>query len=380
MYSLRDFGSMIGDTARFDAYAKAIARAVRPGDTVAEIGCGPAVFSLLACRAGARRVFAIELDESIHFARQLAAANGFTDRIEFFQSDSRKTELPERVNVIVSDIRGVLPLHDHAIPSLEDARKRLLAPGGIMIPQRDTLKAAVIEADEFYSGLTSPWRSSVPGVDLSPSLAPILNQTHSVSFKHDQLLTQPQDWGALDYTVGAATRATAELDFRAEREGTAHGVCLWFEAKLFEDIGYSTGPGAVDSVYGQLFLPWLQPVAVEKGQKIQVALHADLVGQDYIWRWETRIAADANHPTIHFRQSTFQGGNFSPHALRCQAVDYAPLLSEAGQADLWMLERMDGSASLQKIAQSASQQFPKLFSSWREAFQRAADLSRDFSR
>src|SRR5258708_2549472 len=175
MYSLRDFGKMIADAGRFGAYAKAIAAAVRPGDTVAEIGCGPGVFSLLACQAGARRVFAIESDDCIQLARQLAAANGFTDRIEFFQSDSRKTELPERVNVIVSDIRGVLPLHDHAIPSLEDARQRLLAPGGIMIPQHDTLKAAVIEANEYYSRLTSPCPKPVPAVDLSPALLSVLN-------------------------------------------------------------------------------------------------------------------------------------------------------------------------------------------------------------
>jgi len=380
MYSLHDFGAMIADAGRFGAYAKAIASAVRPGDTVAEIGCGPGVFSLLACRAGARRVFAIESEDSIHFARQLAAANGFTDRIEFFQSDSRKTELPERVNVIVSDIRGVLPLYDHVIPSMEDARQRLLVTGGIMIPQRDTLKAAVIEADEFYSRLTSPWRKSVPGVDLSPSVLLILNQSYSSSFKNDQLLTQAQTWGLLDYTVGAATRVTAELDFHAAREGTAHGVCLWFETKLFEEIGYSSGPGDAGIIYGQLFLPWLEPVAVEKGQKIQIGLHADLVGQDYVWRWETRIPAAADNAELHFQQSTFQGANFSPHSLRRQAVDYVPLLSEAGQADLWMLERMDGSASLQNIAQSASERFPRLFSSWHEAFRRAADLSREYSR
>jgi protein arginine N-methyltransferase 1 len=380
MYSFSDFGSMIGDTARFNAYAKAIARAVCPGDTVAEIGCGPAVFSLLACRAGARRVFAIEMDDSIDYARKLAAANGFADRIEFFQGDSRKTELPERVNVIVSDIRGAMPLHGHAIPSLEDARQRLLAPGGIMIPQRDTLKAAVIEATEYYAELTSPWRSLVPMLDLSSSLALILNQTYSVSFKKDQLLTQPQSWGVLDYTVGATTRVTAELEFHAAREGTAHGACVWFEAKILDDIGYSTGPGAKDSVYGQLFLPWLQHVTLEEGQKIQLALHADLVGQDYIWRWETKIPATANQPMLHFQQSTFHGAKFSPNALRCQAIDYAPLLSEAGQADLWMLQRMDGRASLQTIAQSASRQFPRLFSSWREAFRRAAELSKDFSR
>ncbi len=380
MYSLRDFGAMIADPWRLGAYAKAIAAAVRPGDTVAEIGCGPGVFSLLASRAGARRVFAIESEDSIHFAQQLAAANGFTDRIDFFKSDSRKTELPERVNVIVSDLRGVLPLYDHVIPSLEDARQRLLVTGGIMIPQRDTLKAAVIEADEYYSRLTSPWQKSVPGVDLSPVLLTILNQTYSSSFKNDQLLTQAQNWGLLDYTVGAAIRVTAELDFRAARDGTAHGVCLWFETKLFDGIGYSSVPGSVGTVYGQLFLPWLEPVAVVKGQRIQLGLHADLVGQDYIWQWETRISAAANNTELHFQQSTFQGANFSPLSLQRLAVDYAPLLSEAGQADLWMLERMDGSASLQNIAQSASERFPRLFSSWREAFRRAADLSREFSR
>lgn len=380
MYSLRDFGAMIADAGRFGAYSRAIAATVRPGDTVAEIGCGPGVFSLLACRAGARRVFAIESEDSIQFARQLAAANGFTDRIEFFQCDSRKAELPERVNVIVSDLRGVLPLYDHVIPSLEDARQRLLVMDGIMIPQRDTLKAAVIEAEEFYSCLTSPWRNAVPGVDLSPSLLPILNQFYGSSFKNDQLLTEAQDWGVLDYTVGAATQVTAELDFQVAREGTAHGVCLWFETELFEGIGYSSGPGALGTVYGQLFLPWLEPVAVEKEQEIRLGLHADLVGQDYIWRWETRISAAAKHAELHFQQSTFLGANFSPQSLRRQAVNYAPLLSEAGQADLWMLERMDGSASLQRIAQSASERFPRLFSSWHEAFRRVADLSREFSR
>ena len=119
-------------------------------------------------------------------------------------------------------------------------------------------------------------------------------------------------------------------------------------------------------------------MTVAEGQEIQVELRADLIGQDYVWSWNTTIFARDAAPPTHFQQSTFQGANFSPNSLRRQAVDYAPVLSEAGQSDLWMLERMDGSASLQKIAQSASEQFPRLFSSWREAFRRAADLLRFF--
>jgi type I protein arginine methyltransferase len=380
MYSLADFGAMIGDAGRFGAYAKAIATAVRPGDTVAEIGCGPGVFAMLACRAGARRVFAIESEDTIQFARELTAANGLSDLVEFFHSDSSMTELPERVNVVVSDIRGVLPLFGHAIPTLDDARQRLLAPGGIMIPQRDTLKAAVIEADEYYARLTSPWRTSVAGLDLSPSLLSVLNQFYTLTCKSEQLLTQVEDWGLLDYTVGVAPRVTAELDFYATRKGTGHGVCLWFDAELFEGTGFSSAPGAEGTVYGQLFLPWLEPVAVEKRQKIHVELLGDLVDRDYVWRWETRIPATANRAELHFQQSTFQGATYSAYLLRGRTGDSAPVLSETGRAYLWILERMDGGMSLQQIAQSAAERFPRLFPSWHEAFRHAARLSGQFAR
>ena len=63
-------------------------------------------------------------------AREIAAANGFADRIDFFQELSTEVELPERADVIVSDLRGVLPAYQHHIGAIADARERLLAPGG----------------------------------------------------------------------------------------------------------------------------------------------------------------------------------------------------------------------------------------------------------
>lgn len=370
---------MIADAARFGAYAEAIAAAVRPGNTVAEIGCGPGVFSMLACRAGARRVYAIESQDIIAFARTLAAVNGFSGQIEFLQSDSQKAELPERVNVVVSDIRGALPLFQDAIPSLEDARKRFLAPRGIMIPQCDTLKAAVMEDDAYYGRIVSPWREPVAGLDLSSPILPALNQIYARYFQKNQFLTQAENWGVLDYTTGAAPDVSAEMNFHVERAGTGHGLCLWFETKLFDGIGYSAGPGT-SSVHGQRFLPWLEPVAFEQGEEIRVAIKANLVGREYIWQWETRIPESSRHGETHFRQSTFQGANYSLQWIRRKAADYVPALSETGKADLWMMERMNGSTSLQEIAKSTTERFPELFPSWQEAFQRAADLSSEFSR
>src|SRR5215475_6231320 len=110
MYSLDDFGEMIADSLRFPAYSEAIARAVKPGDVAVDIGSGPGVFALLAAKAGARKVYAIDTESVVELGRQFAAANGFSGRIEFLRGDSRQILLPERADVIVSDIRGALPL------------------------------------------------------------------------------------------------------------------------------------------------------------------------------------------------------------------------------------------------------------------------------
>ena len=379
MYALRDYGDMIADRERFDSYSKALSKMVRPGDVVVEIGCGPGMLALLACRAGARKVYAIDSEEIVHHARELAAANGLADHVEFLHSDSRKVQLPEQANVILSDLRGSLPFFDHAITSVEDARRRFLAPGGIVIARRDALKAAIIDASEYYSRLISPWRPSESRIDLSRSLMLILNDCYSTYFKADQLLTESKTWCVLDYQAGAAPDAAGDLRFQASRAGIAHGICMWFEADLADGIGFSSGPSDTRGVYGQRFFPWPQSVSLEAGQEIQVSLHADLVGDDYVWRWETKINPLAD-TALHFQQSTLQGANFTPQALRRRAADFVPALSEEGRADRWLLQAMDGKASLEQMARAAAQQFPKIFPRWEDALRRAADLAAQFSR
>jgi protein arginine N-methyltransferase 1 len=380
MYSIREFGTMIGDSARFNAYADAISRSVRLGSIVVEIGCGPAIFALLACRAGAQRVYAIDTDDILAVAQQIAAANGFADRIQFFQTDSRKLELPERADVIVSDIRGVVPLFDGAVATILDAKERFLAPGGVMIPRRDVLMAAIVQAEQVYSDLASPWRASVEGVELSFPLRMVLNTTHNSRIELDQLVSAPKEFCVLDYLGNPSLNATAKLVFRANRSGKSHGICVWFETELFENIRFSSGPGSPIRAYGHLLLPWLEPLALKEGQEISVKLDAYLVGRDYIWRWETEIPSLDGAPNIHFRQSTFEGENLSTQTLRRHATTHVPILSEEGKAERFFLQEMNGSATLEEIAAKAAARFPRLYPRCEDAFQRAAELAQEFSR
>ncbi len=380
MYSLDEYGEMINDGARTGAYAKAIERAVRPGDVVVDIGCGVGIFALLACRAGARRVYAIESGEIVQWGRQLAAANGFSNRIEFFQGDSREIQLPERADVVVSDLRGALPFYGEAIASIEDARQRFLAPGGVQIPQNDTLYAAVVDAAETYGQLTSPWRDSLRGLDLSSLLVPILSATYNGRFEQSNLLTESKRWCTLDYTAGAKTHSAAKIRLHAVREGVAHGICLWFETTLYEEIAFSSSPALPETVYGRFFLPWLEPVTLRAGQEIDVELRADCVTGKYIWRWNTAFPAENGKPRREFRQSTFQSVTLSPETMRRRSAEFLPQLSERGHAQEWILTAMDGKTCLEEIARSATKRFPKAFRDWEEAFRVASDLSSRFAR
>src|SRR6185295_17966435 len=149
MYSVYFYGQMLADTPRLRAYDESLKRSIKRGSVVLDLGCGPGFFALLACQLAARRVYAVEPDDVIQLARQSAVANGY--QIEFFQNLSTEITLPEPADIIVSDLRGVLPWYQRNIPSVIDARKRLLARGGVLIPARDALWVSVVEAPQHYA-------------------------------------------------------------------------------------------------------------------------------------------------------------------------------------------------------------------------------------
>ncbi|HVH50172.1 MAG TPA: 50S ribosomal protein L11 methyltransferase [Candidatus Bathyarchaeia archaeon] len=379
MYSLEQFATMFSDHIRMNAYSAAIAQCVRPNDAVVDLGCGPGIFALLACKAGARRVYAIDVNSVVDFGRQLAACNGFSEKIIFMRGDSRRIHLPERVSVIVSDVRGVLPLYSHAIDTLQDARKRLLAEGGVLLPSRDILFAAVVEAPAVYEQLAGAWRA-IPQLDLSRGLPLVLNTVQRQHIKPEQVISQPRACHVLDYS--AATKAPAEnrIDLAITKTAVGHGLGVWFQTQLTADIGYSTEPRAEETVYVHLFLPWLEPVSLREGEMCSVDLRAHLVGNDYIWQWESNLPATAEHGEIRFVQSSFYGSLFPPSVLQKRATGFVPVLDESGLAERWILQAMDGKRSLEDIATEAAGQFPHVFRRVEDAFNHAAEIAEKYSR
>jgi protein arginine N-methyltransferase 1 len=315
----------------------------------------------------------------VDFGRQLAAANGFSEKIIFMRGDSRQMHLPERVNVIVSDVRGVLPLFSNAIDTVLDARDRFLAEGGHLLPSRDTLYAAIVELPDAYKQLVGAWKA-VPHLDLLQGLPLVLNTIHRQHIKPDQVVSEPRAWHVLDYMAQVKAPAQNRIELPITKTAAGHGLGVWFQTQLAGDIGYSTEPRTQETVYGHLFLPWLEPVALREGETCSVDLRAHLVGNDYVWQWETNLPATPVHSQIRFVQSSFYGSLFPPSVLQKRATGFVPVLDESGQAERWILQAFDGKRSLESIAIEAAQQFPHVFRRMEDAFNRAAEIAEKYSR
>ena len=378
MYSVHFYGQMLADTLRMEAHSAALRRAVRPESVVLDLGCGPGVFALLACELGARRVLAVEPDNVIQLAREAAIANGFDDRIEFFQNLSTDITLPERADVIISDLRGVLPWYQQHIPSIVDARKRLLAPGGILVPHRDVMWAAVVDAPDRYQEIVEPWRSN--GLDLSAARRVVTNTWRKTRIKPDELLVQPSRWATLDYYEIQSPNIRAEVNWQVARSGTAHGLAVWFDSELIDEIGFSNHPDGPELIYGNGLFPFSHPVEVVEGDRIQVTLRADFIRDDYVWRWDTYVfaAGDSVTPRASFKQSTFFGVPLSPEQMRKQAAAYKPALDHRGEARSFIMELMTGENSLAEIAARLAKRFPSRYTDWQDALDEVTEVSREF--
>jgi type I protein arginine methyltransferase len=373
---------MVADRVRTGAYREALRRAVSPGFTVADIGTGTGIFAIFACELGARRVYAIEPDTIVDVGREVIATNGLADRIELIPEISTRVELPERVDVIVSDIGGILPLFEGAVGSRIDARARLLADRGTLIPVREPLWAALAEARKPHYYDAAALDEGRFGVDLSAAQRFAANQLWKVRLSREELLIEPQRWATLDYRTVDSPDVRGEIATAVRREGVANGLCVWFDKELIEGVAFSNAPGEPETIYGQAFVPLQEPVPVAPGDAVAAEIEAVLVGDDYVWRWRTRITDRDGATKASFDQSTSRAVAISLERLRRREASHRPALAEEGEIDRFVLAQMDGEATLKEIAARLREQFPDHYakSSSADAMHRVARLSERYAR
>lgn len=379
--SIRMHQQLVADRARSDAYREAVSRVVREGDVVLDAGCGSGLLSLFACQAGAARVWAVERSEIIAVARELAQANGFGDRIRFVAADLLELELPEPVDVVVSELVSKA-VFGQALTATLGRCRRFLAPGGRIVPARIELVAAPVECALAREELDFPPHERYD-LDFSAARRRSVNAPLSRRFDAAELLGPGRTALALAFdSRETGTDAAADgIELEPARDGILHGFALWFVATLAPGVRLSSAPPGIPS-WDQAFLPLEEPVKIVRKDLIRLRLQVvEPLSGGALWHWDTDVLGSADgSPRVSFRQSTFASSPLPLAKLRLARPDSRPRLSPQAEVERTVLDLCDGRTSLAELGRRLRAAHPRLVTSQRDALDIARSILLDSGR
>jgi len=245
--------AMLNDKQRTLSYLKGIQEVVQPGDIVIDIGTGTGILAIAAARAGALHVYAIEASGIGKLAKAIFEDNGLSDRITLIGGWSTQVNLPEKADVLISEIIGNEPLGERVLETTMDAMKRLLKPNARLVPHKvkifglpvtipfteivkhtlvaETLRDWQSWYDISFNPLAEASRNSSQPFYINPFLArdwEPLSEPVQLAFVDLKGMSQLP----IDSTVSAIANASGRLD----------GVLVYFEIELGPTTRLSTHP------------------------------------------------------------------------------------------------------------------------------------------
>jgi SAM-dependent methyltransferase len=261
---------MLADRGRTEAYREAIGQVVRAGDVVIDCGTGTGVLAIFAERAGAGRVYAIEKSRIVDAARQIFAANG-CQRIQALHGDASTIELPEPVDLIVSEWMGHFLFDDELLEPLVRLRDSYLRPGGRMLPERCSVHAGLV-IDPRRHGELALLRSRPYGIEFGPIADWPFAQVDVLEIRRDQLLPETACLAELDMRTVSRMPDRLIGTLVSGRDCECYGLCGWFDAQLTASIALSTSPFAPWTHWKKYHFPFEQPLAIRAGATVEIEI------------------------------------------------------------------------------------------------------------
>lgn len=334
-------------------YRRAIAATIKPGDCVADLGCGIGVLGLFCLEAGAGKVWGIDSSDAIHLARDVMAKAGLADRYDCIAGSTFRTELPEQVDLIICDHVGFFGFDYGIIGMMRDARRRFLKPDGAMIPQALDLIVAGVSSDACLAKAAA-WAQEIVPVDYRWLDELSRNVRYSHQLSPDDLIAAPVALGHVDLADAGTDFYRFEATLTATRAGRFDGVAGWFDCHLAGDVRMTNNPMTPDSIQrSQAFLPASASFAVEGGDQIGVSIR--FRADDTMISWTIQPP----HGAPRQQMSTFKSTVLSPADLVKQP-DRALALSPEGKARAFVLAQVDGQRTGAAITAKVLAEWPDM--------------------
>ena len=268
---------MMNDAQRNDAYFQALKAAITAGSHVLEIGTGSGLLSMMAARLGAKTVTTCEAEPLIAAsAERVIADNGLERRISVVAKMSNDltlgTELTEAADILVSEILSSELLGERVLPSIEDARRRLVKPGGRLIPAAGSIMLALFGGEAIGSNVVV---EDSCGFNLRQFNA-IVQKKQGISRNDLDIEMLSEDVEAFRFDFQNQSFHPGEsklLRIPVKAAGRCYGIIQWIRLQMDENAVFENHPSLKAAASGWQHLVYLFPAPVElsAGQTARVA-------------------------------------------------------------------------------------------------------------
>ena len=345
---------------RHALFERAIAATVRPGDRVADLGCGTGILGLMCLKAGAGFSYEIETGPILEAARETFLRTGFAERAAFIREKTNRVTLPEPVDLLICDHVGYFGIDYGIIAMLQDARRRFLAPGGRIMPLRLVLRLAPVSSRKAFRRVTR-WRA--------PKIAPefrwlndlATHQKQTANLAAEDLLQDALPVAEIDFREDIPESLVMTAEFKAAQSGPLHGLAGWFEAELAPGIWMTNAPGHPKAITRpQAFFPIDPPIDVSRGEVIRTSLVIRHAEETIVW--EVQLPARK----IRVRRSTLEGELLDAAWRKRAEPGFTPRLSAEARAWQKVLACCDGTRTTQEVIAHVQETYPDLMPSAEE--------------
>lgn len=269
---------MLKDEVRTNAYKNSILQNAHlfKDKIVMDVGCGTGILSMMAAKAGAKKVIGVEC-ASIHTqAVQIVKDNKLDHIVTLIRGKLEEITLPdgiEKVDIIISEWMGYFLLYESMLDTVLYARDKWLAPGGLLFPDKAQLYLCAIEDQQYREKKIDFW-DNVYGFDMScikelALVEPLVDCCDAEQVCSDSVKILDIDL----YTVTAE-----ELDFASDFEITmarndyVHALVGYFNtdfSKTHNKIRLPTGPKNKYTHWKQTIFYLDEMLVAHQGEKIK---------------------------------------------------------------------------------------------------------------
>uniref|UniRef100_K3WWL9 type I protein arginine methyltransferase n=1 Tax=Globisporangium ultimum (strain ATCC 200006 / CBS 805.95 / DAOM BR144) TaxID=431595 RepID=K3WWL9_GLOUD len=284
--------NMLQDHVRTSTYERAMLEnaADFANKVVLDVGTGSGILAFFALKAGAKRVYAVELSGMADCARELMAHNALNDRIVVIKGKMETVQLPEQVDIVISEPMGFFLVHERMLETFVNAGRkwrRTDSPSFKMFPSIGTMFVSPFSDDSIYREQMSKvafWQQrDFYGLDLSAMHARAVENHFSQPvvgyFPSEILISATPVQHVLDFKdITADELHTFDIPFRFVIDKTAimNGLGCWFTVDFIGStsrVVLSTAPDEPGTHWYQCRLLLPTPIAVNKSQTISGSLH-----------------------------------------------------------------------------------------------------------